>query len=91
MSLELALFAPSFSGGRLSLRCVAQVADLYLQETELALSNPKDPVPERGEGGVYIRGKRVDMTFVSGDETGDKTFIGVGFDFLFEYLVLWVY
>ncbi|XP_017772287.1 PREDICTED: uncharacterized protein LOC108559490 isoform X2 [Nicrophorus vespilloides] len=47
LSLELPLFPSHFSGGRLILRCVAQVADMYQQDTELRLDNAKDPVPER--------------------------------------------
>lgn len=54
MSLVLPLFSNHFSGGRLVLQCVAQVADLYQQDTELVLYSERDPVPERGEQKTQI-------------------------------------
>ncbi|KRT84167.1 hypothetical protein AMK59_2766, partial [Oryctes borbonicus] len=50
MSLQLPLFPSHFDpSGRLVLRCVAQVAGLYLQEAERRLDRgqTKDPIPAR--------------------------------------------
>lgn len=47
LSLELPLFPLHFSTGRLVLRCVAQIGDLYQQHTELRLDKHKEPVPQQ--------------------------------------------
>lgn len=47
LSLELPLSEVHFNGGRLILRCEAQVADMYLEFAELRLYSVRDPVPER--------------------------------------------
>lgn len=59
MSLQLPLFPSHFdNSGRLMLRCVAQVAGLYLQESERRLDRgqTKDPVPARGEDVLFLLG-----------------------------------
>lgn len=48
-ALELPLFPSHFHNGRLTLKCVAQISDLYQQDTEITFDNVKDPVPARGK------------------------------------------
>lgn len=48
LSLELPLSEVHFNGGRLILRCEAQVADMYQEFAELRLDSARDPVPEKG-------------------------------------------
>lgn len=45
--LELPLFPSHFHNGRLTLKCVAQIGDLYQQDTDVTFSNVKDPIPAR--------------------------------------------
>ncbi|XP_066138486.1 uncharacterized protein [Euwallacea fornicatus] len=45
--LELRLSSSHYLNGRLTLKCVAQIADLYQQDTDIILSNVKDPIPAR--------------------------------------------
>ncbi|XP_060517763.1 uncharacterized protein LOC132696769 isoform X2 [Cylas formicarius] len=46
-SLELPLFPSHFHNGRLTLKCVAQIGDLYQQDTDITFTNVKDPIPAR--------------------------------------------
>ncbi|XP_022919718.1 uncharacterized protein [Onthophagus taurus] len=47
ISLQLPLFPSHFLEGRLVLRCVAAISDIYQTHTEMRLDNTKDPIPER--------------------------------------------
>ncbi|XP_065170552.1 cell adhesion molecule 1-like [Atheta coriaria] len=48
LSLDLPIFPSHFdNGGRLVLRCEAQILGMYNQSAELRLDSAKDPVPER--------------------------------------------
>lgn len=60
LSLELPLYASHFSTGRLTLRCVAQVDDLYQQDVEVRLDKFKDPVPERG---TYLKNTKNSFSY----------------------------
>ncbi|XP_066253769.1 uncharacterized protein [Euwallacea similis] len=45
--LELRLSSSHYLNGQLTLKCVAKIADLYEQDTNIILSNVKDPIPAR--------------------------------------------
>uniref|UniRef100_A0AAR5PRI6 Ig-like domain-containing protein n=1 Tax=Dendroctonus ponderosae TaxID=77166 RepID=A0AAR5PRI6_DENPD len=45
--LELVLSPNDFHNGRLTLKCVAQMGDLYQQDTDITFTNVKDPIPAR--------------------------------------------
>ncbi|KAK9871082.1 hypothetical protein WA026_011364 [Henosepilachna vigintioctopunctata] len=45
--LELPLFPSHFQNGRLTLKCVAEIGNLYQQNVELNLYNVNDPIPAR--------------------------------------------
>ncbi|KAG5895461.1 hypothetical protein JTB14_013376 [Gonioctena quinquepunctata] len=47
LSLGLPLFESHFHNGRLTLKCVAKIGDLFQQDTEITFDNAKDPVPAR--------------------------------------------
>lgn len=49
VSLEIPLFSNHFNGGRLALRCIAEVETLYQEGIERILYSEKDPIPERGK------------------------------------------
>ncbi|XP_050309418.1 uncharacterized protein LOC126745567 [Anthonomus grandis grandis] len=46
-SIEIRVFSSHFHNGRITLKCVAQIGDLYQQDTEITFNNVKDPVPAR--------------------------------------------
>ncbi|KAL1497146.1 hypothetical protein ABEB36_008152 [Hypothenemus hampei] len=45
--LDLPLSPSHYHNGRLTLKCVAQIGDLYQQDTEFTFANVKDPIPAR--------------------------------------------
>ncbi|XP_076255443.1 uncharacterized protein LOC143193247 isoform X2 [Rhynchophorus ferrugineus] len=45
--LEMILYPSHFHNGRLTLKCVAQIRDLYQQDTDVTFTNVKDPIPAR--------------------------------------------
>ncbi|KAF7283572.1 hypothetical protein GWI33_023364 [Rhynchophorus ferrugineus] len=45
--LEMILYPSHFHNGRLTLKCVAQIGDLYQQDTDVTFTNVKDPIPAR--------------------------------------------
>ncbi|CAH1112918.1 unnamed protein product [Psylliodes chrysocephalus] len=47
LSLVIRLYEEHFSGGRLVLRCVADVENVYHEEAVLKLGSVREPVPER--------------------------------------------
>ncbi|XP_074033581.1 uncharacterized protein [Leptinotarsa decemlineata] len=47
LGLQMLLSEYHFSGGRLILRCVAEISDIYREEAVLKLGSVRDPVPER--------------------------------------------
>ncbi|KAG5895469.1 hypothetical protein JTB14_013384 [Gonioctena quinquepunctata] len=47
LALEMVLSEYHFSEGRLILRCVAEIDDIYHEEAVLKLASVRDPVPER--------------------------------------------
>ncbi|XP_074033583.1 uncharacterized protein [Leptinotarsa decemlineata] len=47
LSLGLPLFESHFHNGRLTLKCVAKIGDLFQQDTEITFDNARDPVPAR--------------------------------------------
>ncbi|XP_031329233.1 uncharacterized protein LOC116160225 isoform X2 [Photinus pyralis] len=61
--LELPLSEVHFNGGRLILRCEAQIADMYLEYAELRLDSVRDPVPERVSA-VDRASRILDLTLV---------------------------
>lgn len=66
-TLELPLFPSHFHKGRLVLKCVAEISDLYQQDTEITIYTDRDPIPARvtqsGAGCVHQRqqGRRILM------------------------------
>lgn len=49
LALELSLHEYHFNQGRLILRCVSQVANIYHEEAVLELASARNPVPEKGK------------------------------------------
>lgn len=47
-SLELHLYYTHFSGGKLLLRCLAQIPDVYEESTQLLVGNLGSPTYQRG-------------------------------------------
>lgn len=47
-SLELHLYHSHFNGGRLLLRCLAQIQEIYEESTELLVGNLGSPTYEKG-------------------------------------------
>ncbi|XP_030748220.1 uncharacterized protein LOC115876549 [Sitophilus oryzae] len=45
--LEMVLYPTHFHNGRLTLKCVAQIGDLYQEDTDITFTNVKDPIPAR--------------------------------------------
>ncbi|XP_060516551.1 uncharacterized protein LOC132696032 isoform X2 [Cylas formicarius] len=50
LSMELLLTDTHFDNGRLILRCIARLPDVYHDEVELELESARNPVPERVRG-----------------------------------------
>lgn len=48
LALKLKLSEFHFSGGRLVLRCIAQVSSVYQKEAVLELQSARRPIPQRG-------------------------------------------
>ncbi|KAJ8971230.1 hypothetical protein NQ317_017460, partial [Molorchus minor] len=49
LAVEMVLYEFHFNeGGKLILRCVADIADVYHEEAVLSLHSKRNPVPERG-------------------------------------------
>lgn len=53
--LDLPLTASHYRNGRLTLKCVAQIGDLYQQDTDITFTNVKDPIPARGKFTYFYR------------------------------------
>lgn len=55
LPLAMTLAEEHFNGGRLILRCVAEIGEIYREEAVLKLGSVRDPVPERGEHNRIIK------------------------------------
>lgn len=57
LALKLKLSEFHFNGGRLTLKCIAQIAGIYYREAELELESARRPIPQRGRcGGSFFLG-----------------------------------